>query len=427
MPVTDFKLGVLLIQLPVALVSLDALGLGIGQPVESFPGLGLQLVEHLLVDVNVRPLGGFPGGIRGAGRVDGIGGVAGVLLHIICQSDAVDVAEHAGLVEDLGGGPELPQGDGPTGVGDALHLSRFTNLGRLCPVLALQVAPPRLAGHFRKLVQAVLVRLPLGHRVFYTLLLKGAVHLPKLEFVLGLRHVQPLAVERALGLTMHKLLRALTDGGGSSNGGGDTGGGAGGSGAATIRRTLPVDPGVTYPITIGTAGSGNSAGVAGLAGGNTAFGSLVQANGGNGGGSSTTSAAGVASTAGNGTMAGFGGGVTITFTTTAMPILYGFGAAISGSTGGNGGDGFTGDHGVAGNRLETFAGGARGLGDLGNKAGGGGGGSSAFGKGGNGGNYGGVAATVPAAGNYGAGGGGGAAMGVGANGSDGLCIVEWIS
>ncbi len=216
-------------------------------------------------------------------------------------------------------------------------------------------------------------------------------------------------------------------GGGSSNGGGDTGGGAGGSGAATIRRTLPVDPGTIYPITIGTAGSGNSAGVAGLAGGNTTFGSLVQANGGNGGGSSTTSAAGVASTAGNGTMAGFGGGITTTFTTTAMPILYGFGAAISGSTGGNGGNGFTGDHGVAGNSLETFAGGARGLGNLGNKAGGGGGGSSAFGRGGTGGNYGGAAATSPAANNWGAGGGGGAALGSGASGSDGLCIVEWIS
>ena len=216
-------------------------------------------------------------------------------------------------------------------------------------------------------------------------------------------------------------------GGGGSSNAGASGGGAGGSGGATVRRTLPVTPLTTYVITIGTAGSGSSAGSAGLAGGNTTFGSLVQANGGNGGGSSTGSAAGTASTAGNGTLVGFGGGSTVTLTTTPIAVINGFGGAVAGGAGGNGGPGASGGPGIAGIGVETYAGGALGAGDSVDKAGGGGGGSSAFGSGGAGGVRGGSAAASPAANNWGAGGGGGAALAVGANGSNGICIVEWIS
>lgn len=182
-------------------------------------------------------------------------------------------------------------------------------------------------------------------------------------------------------------------GGGGSTNAGASGGGAGGSGGATVRRTLPVDPTVTYIISIGTAGSGSGAGSAGTAGGDTTFSTLVQANGGNGGGSTTGSAAGVASTAGNGTLVGFGGSSSVTLTTTAIAVLYGAGAVVSGSTGGNGGTGIGGNNGSAGVTLETYPGGAGGAGDLVDKAGG----------------------------------GGGAALTAGANGSSGICIVEWIS
>lgn len=216
-------------------------------------------------------------------------------------------------------------------------------------------------------------------------------------------------------------------GGGGSTNAGASGGGAGGSGGATIRRTVTVNPLQGYAIVIGAAGSGSPAGSAGTAGGNTTFGTLVLANGGNGGGSSAGSGGGLPSTPGNGTLVGIGGGSTITFTTSAISILNGYGAAISGSQGGGGGLGTTGNPGSNGTTLETYAGGLGGAGDAIDKGGGGGGGCSAFGTGGTGGVYGGAASQPPGVSQYGAGGGGGAALAAGAAGSKGLCIVEWIS
>lgn len=216
-------------------------------------------------------------------------------------------------------------------------------------------------------------------------------------------------------------------GGGTSYMGGTGGGGAGGSGGASVRRTVPVSGGYPYAIVIGIGGGGGVQGVAGVAGGNTTFGTLVQANGGDGGGSSTTSAQGVASAPGNGTLNGIGGGLSPTLVTTPIAIINGFGAAMSGGTGGDGGNGTGGLNGYTGGAIETFPGGDPGLGDATFYGGGGGGGSSAFGSGGKGGNWGGAAAQSPLASDWGAGGGGGAANASGEAGSNGLCIVEWIS
>ena len=218
-------------------------------------------------------------------------------------------------------------------------------------------------------------------------------------------------------------------GGGSSSAGASRGGGAGGGGGATVRRIVPITGGSVYAITVGTAGSGNSAGSSGLAGGNTTFGLLVQANGGDGGGSTTGATAGAASTPGNGVLTGVGGSISPLLTSTAIAILNGSGCAVSGGTAGNGGDasgGFWG--GANGGAIETYGGGLGGSGNgwIGG-GGGGGGGASAFGAGGDGGVYGGAVAATPAANNWGAGGGGGSANAVGANGSNGICIVEWIS
>lgn len=217
-------------------------------------------------------------------------------------------------------------------------------------------------------------------------------------------------------------------GGGGSSNAGASGGGPGGGGGATIRRTVTVNPLSSYSIVINAAGiGGTGAGVAGTDGGSTKFGTLVEATGGKGGGSSSGSGTGTPGSGGNGTLVGIGGGGTIAFTTTAMSILNGYGAAISGSTGGGGGSGTIGSNGSSGNPLETYAGGLAGAGNAVDKGGGGGGGSSAFGTGGTGGSYGGTSAQPPGVFQYGAGGGGGAALATGAAGSKGLCIVEWIS
>ena len=220
-------------------------------------------------------------------------------------------------------------------------------------------------------------------------------------------------------------------GGGGGGGGGGTsagyGGGGGGGAGASIRRTLPINPGVTYAVDIGAFGAGGAAGSAGVAGGNTTFGSLLQANGGDGGSTTAVAAGGAGGLGGNGSLNGIGGGYTTVFSTAATPIINGYGAAVAGSRGGAGGLRTGGRDGISAVFMESYAGGAAGAGDGTSHAGGGGGGSSTFGSGGNGQTYGGAAATSPAADNYGAGGGGGATQGAGANGSSGICIVEWIS
>ncbi len=218
-------------------------------------------------------------------------------------------------------------------------------------------------------------------------------------------------------------------GGGAGGAGGASGfgtGGPGGGGGATIIREIVVVPGVTYAIVIGAGGNGGSASlVAGSAGGNTTFGTMVTANGAPG-----TSA--LSGPPGTGTTAGYGGPIGASVVAdTSEPIFYGRGALCSGGTGQNGG---TNGSGTNGNDVETYAGGTGGGGGV-SKGGGGGGGATPFGKGGNGG----VNTTNAATGgagtaaldNSGAGGGGGASGGTtggaGGKGGSGLCIVEWIS
>jgi len=210
-------------------------------------------------------------------------------------------------------------------------------------------------------------------------------------------------------------ITCLAGGSGGQGGGNAVGtGGAGGAGGATVRRTIGVNPGQIYAITIGGGGNGGAPGLgAGSVGGDTSFGGIVTASG------------------QTGTTLGYGGpvGRNVVADTTMM-IFNGFGGICSGGSGGAGGNPGSGSVGVT---VETYAGGAVGQGAGGN-GGGGGGGSSPYGAGGKGGNNTSSLAVgsngVDATG-FGAGGGGGssgtATGGSGGKGTGGLCIVEWIS
>jgi len=222
--------------------------------------------------------------------------------------------------------------------------------------------------------------------------------------------------------------------GGAGGQGGKSGGllsgdaGRGGGAGATITRTVPINPGATYAIVIGTGGTGGAASnVSGNDGTDTTFGSLVTASKGLGSGAG-----------GRGTTAGIGGPAALTVVAnTSQMIFNGRGGLCAGGDGGAGGANSTGGNGSNGVQMETYLGGVGGLGAGGTNdtAGGGGGGSTPYGAGGDGGSsdssptVGGVGGDALAGSGAGGGGGGSGVTtgGAGGDGASGLCIVEWVS
>ena len=139
-------------------------------------------------------------------------------------------------------------------------------------------------------------------------------------------------------------------------GGGGAGygyGGGGGAGGVVNVTTLSVTPGVTYPITIGTFGTGaTNPATPGNTGGNTIFNSLT-AFGGGGGGSNGSAA---------GTNGGSGGGSTNSSLVSGTAIQNLSGVAITAGTGANygnnGGVGYTNNTSISGGGGGGGAGGA---------------------------------------------------------------------
>ena len=139
-------------------------------------------------------------------------------------------------------------------------------------------------------------------------------------------------------------------------GGGGAGygyGGGGGAGGVVNVTTLSVTPGVTYPITIGTFGTGaTDPATPGNTGGNTIFNSLT-AFGGGGGGSNGSAA---------GTNGGSGGGSTNSSLVSGTAIQNLSGVAITAGTGANygnnGGVGYTNNTSISGGGGGGGAGGA---------------------------------------------------------------------
>ncbi|WP_155635890.1 hypothetical protein [Burkholderia stagnalis] len=145
-------------------------------------------------------------------------------------------------------------------------------------------------------------------------------------------------------------------GGGGSNGTSGAGEGGGG-GSWNIRVPVTVTPGTVYTVTIGGGGSGGANGANGGAGGQTSFGSLFTAPGGQGGSytgstyggggqAGTNSIAGAAGRDGFGTIPGDGGwspfGMSQCRTATPGGSGFGYGGggapanSTSGAAGGNG-------------------------------------------------------------------------------------------
>ena len=225
-----------------------------------------------------------------------------------------------------------------------------------------------------------------------------------------------------------------------------SGGGGGGGGSYSVRDIAASLLGATEAVTVGSGGTGgasvtanNTNGTAGVAGGNSSFGTWIQVTGGGGAGAATNTSgpAGAGSNSramfqgGNGSAGGAGAGT----------LTGGSNVNVSSAGGGAGGGlpasatvGFTGSSG--GTALGSwFSGGTASGGAIGGNGGtapnvtvgfavsgsaGGGGGSSVTGNAGNGGN----------GGLYGgAGGGGGAGLdnvgnsGAGGNGAQGIIIV----
>jgi len=227
-------------------------------------------------------------------------------------------------------------------------------------------------------------------------------------------------------------------GGGGAGGGtaaaASNGGASGGTGGGTVRRVIPVTPGIIYSVVIGAGGVG-ATNADGTTGSNSTFGSaLVIGPGGAGGLRSTTSTGASAPTGGFTSSIGFGGGRVLTLASdAALAIADGAGVAVGGGAGGAGGNGAaTGANGSPGIGCETFAGGSAGTGaGTAGGGGGGGGGSSAFGNGANGPTWvavgtDGISALVNSGGG-GSGASNGSAAHKGGDGGSGLCIVEWIS
>lgn len=157
--------------------------------------------------------------------------------------------------------------------------------------------------------------------------------------------------------------------GGGGGGGGDSGhaGGGGGAGGLIINYLQYFSPG-TYPIIVGSKGTGSTAGLNGGNGGNSTFNSLTAIGGGGGGGPVGS---------GNGNSGGSGGGG-------AADYFLGTGTSGQGNSGGNGaaysagGGGGFGGAGTDGDVAGSGDGGAGGAG-FGPYAEGGGGGGETLG------------------------------------------------
>jgi hypothetical protein len=243
--------------------------------------------------------------------------------------------------------------------------------------------------------------------------------------------------------TIELIIVAGGGGGGSGRRGaaGTTrGGGGGGAGGCWLHVTLPASQfGATVPVTVGAGGAGGAAvttddtnGNAGLAGGDSAFGSIIADNTSGAGGGGTTSGGAAGSSNSNGTVQGRAGG-------SGGAGAAGGGAPTTGTGVGSGSGGagissanavFAGATGSAWRMVEDGGdGGAAGASGGGN----GGDGPSIFLAGGGGGG-GGSGLGVPGGaggkgGKPGGGGGGGAASengqpsGAGGNGGDGAVYV----
>ena len=220
-------------------------------------------------------------------------------------------------------------------------------------------------------------------------------------------------------------VQLLIAGGGGGGGGADNaskGAGCGGGGGQVVAGVYPVVPGTSYSITIGTAGTGATAGAnIGGTGGSTSFGAIATALGG-GGGDNGALALGTTNCS-LCAPGGYGKGARverIMYNARTTPGVSGFGeggntgyvaAASVGAAGGSA----IGIGGAAGTTANTMPGGGGGGGSYGN--------GGAGGNGATGGNVG-----IAAAANTGGGGGGagGGADKAGGAGGTGICIVSWL-
>jgi hypothetical protein len=209
---------------------------------------------------------------------------------------------------------------------------------------------------------------------------------------------------------------------GGGGGGGDKGGGGGAGGFRT--GSLGVTPGVSYAITIGDGGAGNTSNQPGTDGGNSVF-SSITSTGGGGGDGWLGGSGGRSGGSGGGGAQGTSGGAG----TASQGYAGGSGSASNGAGGGGGASevGANGDAAGAGNNVGgdglsssisggavTYAGGGGGGNDSAGSAGGAGGGGAGV-LTGNGGN----------ATGYGSGGGGGGTSGGnGGAGSSGIVIID---
>jgi len=193
---------------------------------------------------------------------------------------------------------------------------------------------------------------------------------------------------RPAGLRFAKVTLLAGGGGGggaAATSSGFSAGGGGGAGGMSIRWLAASAIGATETVTIGAAGAGANGNASGTAGGNSAFGSLLTANGGSGGGSGT-----------EGVAMGYSGGAGGTASSGDINLTGGkghFGQVSTGGTVGFGGQGAA------------------------SPLGAGGGAGTVYG------------ASAAAASGYGAGGGGacnniGASASTGGAGTGGICIVE---
>jgi hypothetical protein len=218
-------------------------------------------------------------------------------------------------------------------------------------------------------------------------------------------------------------------------GGGPPGGGGGGAGGLLYDNSIPVTPGVTYPIVVGLGGDGGVYNTRpGNTGGNSSFVNLIAVGGGAGGGNSILPQSGgsgggqsgnqTASTS-SGTYSQGNAGGTGTNSPTYQTNGGGGGAGSAGGNGngstacGAGGAGLT--YSISGSSV-TYAGGGGGSGGSGGSVAGAAGGSGGGGLGGTG------SSNNPTPGliNTGGGGGGrGNGSDPGAHGGSGIVIIRW--
>ncbi len=218
----------------------------------------------------------------------------------------------------------------------------------------------------------------------------------------------------------------LVGGGGGGAGGRNTtsgGGGGGGGGGNVMESVIPVAPGTTWTVVVGTAGAAGGVGGNGTAGSASQMtgpgGVPIYAGAGGSGGNTTSQAYGGGSGGSGGGGCGGGGanGGSAGDDGYGNPIYIGGGGGAN--NGGGGGGAWQASGGTGANcRANGGAGGAVNV-----NRGGGGGGGGCIGGGGAGGRYavsGAVAGTAP-----GGGGGGGSAQQGGAAGAGGIVVLRY--